>query len=365
MKFPRISLFCCLIAGFLQLGCTNNNGTSDPVSTSNDAFKNGMLTNYADNIIIPAYENLDAKLNTLETQLNGFLDQPSASTLESVKPAFKAAYVSYEATSVAYFGPAAALLSNNYLNTFPAVPGKIEQAIASGTYNLELPVVNDSIQGFPALEYLLFAPNSLEKFTGTNAAARKKYTREVLSRIKTLTDNTLSQWKGAYRTTFISSLKTDVGSSIAFLVNQFAYEMDALKGPRIGWPFGKLSNGRVFADKSEGYYSGLTRELAVANLTSLKNYFIGKNFNGANGDGIADYLVLLKKDALADQVTAQFDVAIGALNAIPQPMAESFSKNPAQVEEAYRQVQKLLTLIKTDVASATSVQITYQDNDGD
>ena len=64
-------------------------------------------------------------------------------------------------------------------------------------------------------------------------------------------------------------------------------------------------------------------------------------------------------------VLAQFDAALGAINAIPQPMTESFAKNPAQVEEAYRQVQKLLTLIKTDVASATSVQITYQDNDGD
>ncbi|GHB73440.1 imelysin family protein [Persicitalea jodogahamensis] len=360
MKFSRISLFCCLIAGSFQFGCTKNNGSTDPIATSNDTFKTGMLTNYADNLIIPAYGDLNAKLNTLETPLNAFLDQPTTTSLEAVKPAFKAAYVSYEATSVAYFGPAAALLSNNYLNTFPAVPGKIEKAISSGNYNFELPVVNDSIQGFPALEYLLFAPNSLEKFTGANASARKKYVRDVLSRIRLLTNNTLSQWNGAYRTTFVNSLKTDVGSSIAFLVNQFAYEMDALKGPRIGWPFGKLSNGQVFADKSEGYYSGLTRELAVANLTSLKNYFVG-----AKGDGIADYLVMLKKDALAQQVIAQFDVAIGAINAIPQPMTDSFSKNPAQVEEAYRQVQKLLTLIKTDVASATSVQITYQDNDGD
>uniref|UniRef100_UPI00359485AA imelysin family protein n=1 Tax=Persicitalea sp. TaxID=3100273 RepID=UPI00359485AA len=288
------------------------------------------------------------------------LDAPSASTLEAVKPAYKSAYLSYQAVSVAYFGPASALLLNNYLNTFPAAPGKIEKAITSGTYNFELPVVNDSIQGFPALDYLLFGPNSVEKFSDTDAPARKKYVRDVLVRMKTLAANTTTQWNGGYRTTFVNSLKTDVGSSIGFLVNQFAYEMDVLKGPRIGWPFGKLSNGRVFADKSEGYYSGLTRELASANLTSLRKYFAG-----SNGDGIADYLVLLKKEALAKQVLTQFDVAIAAIDAIPQPMAESFSKNPAQIEEAYRQVQRLLTMIKTDVASATSVQITYIDNDGD
>ncbi|MPR32146.1 imelysin family protein [Salmonirosea aquatica] len=361
MKYPRLILpFLLALAGGIFYACSDKTGTPDPTPSGNDTFKSGMLTNYADRIIIPAYTDLTTQLTTLETQVNAFLENPSTTTQEAVRPAYRAAYLSFEGTAAAYFGPAGALLLNSYLNTFPAVPAKIEQAVASGTYNFELPVVNDSIQGFPALDYLLFEPGAVGKFTGPNAAARKKYVRNVMSRMKGLVANTSTQWQGTYRTTFINSLKTDVGSSIGFLVNQFAYEMDALKGPRIGWPFGKLSNGMVFADKSEGYYSGLTKDLAVANLTSLKKYFAG-----AEGDGIADYLVLLGKEALANQVLTQFDVAIAALQAIPQPMTESFSKNPAAVEEAYRQAQKLLTLIKTDVASATSVQITYQDNDGD
>ena len=361
MNFSRANILLLLVVAITAFySCGKKDDPTDPPATSNDAFKTAMLTNYADRVIIPAYSELSGNLATLETQLNAFLENPTSATLEAVRPAYKAAYLSYQATAAAYFGPASALLYNNYLNTFPAAPTKIEQAIVAGNYNFELPVVNDSIQGFPALDYLLFAPAAVVKFSGPQATARKKYVRDVLTRMKSLTANTLGQWNGTYKTTFVNSLKTDVGSSIAFLVNQFAYEMDRMKGPRIGWPFGKLSNNIVFADKCEGYYSGLTRELAVANLTSLKNYFAG-----GQGDGIADYLILLKKDALAQQVLTQFDVAIQAIDAIPQPMAESFSKNPTQVDEAYRQVQKLLTLIKTDVASATSVQITYQDNDGD
>ncbi len=353
-------LLFVLLGSFTLFSCDNGTDPTDAPATSNDAFKTAMLTNYADRIVIPAYGALNTNLATLETQLNGFLAKPSAATLEATRPAYKAAYLSYQATEAAYFGPASALLYNNYLNTFPAAPTKIEKAIMAGNYNFELPVVNDSIQGFPTLDYLLFAPGAVEKFTGAQAVARTKYVRDVLARMKALTANALGQWNSDYKKTFTTSLKTDVGSSTAFLVNQFAYEMDRMKGPRIGWPFGKQSNNIVFADKSEGYYSGLTKELAVANLTSLKNYFAG-----GEGDGIADYLVLLKKEALAQQVLAQFDIAIKAIDAIPQPMAASFSKNPTQVDEAYRQVQKLLTLIKTDVASATSVQITYQDNDGD
>jgi predicted lipoprotein len=35
------------------------------------------------------------------------------------------------------------------------------------------------------------------------------------------------------------------------------------------------------------------------------------------------------------------------------------------VEDAYKEIQKLLTLLKTDVSSALGVQISFMDNDGD
>lgn len=327
---------------------------------SNDDFKKGMLINYVDNIIIPAYTDLQAKLGSLQTGITTFLAAPSAGEQTTLKTTFKTAWLSYEGISVAYFGPASALSLNNYLNTFPAVTAKIEAGIQSGTYNFTIPVASDSIQGFPTLDYLLFSADAVQKFFDAGAANRKKYVQDVITRMKSLVDEVLNQWKNTYRTTFINSLKTDVGSSIGSLVNQFAFEMDALKGPRIGWPFGKQSNGIVFADKCEGYYSGISADLAIANLTSLKNYFIG-----ASGNGIADYLVLLKKEQLNNDVLAQFEVALNALKAIPPPLSQAFTSNAASVENAYKEVQKLLTLIKTDVASATAVQITYMDNDGD
>lgn len=351
-----------LIITAVMVACSkSNNGNGNEPPTGTDAFKKGMLENYADNIIIPAYGDLETKIGQLETAVNAFLTTPSTTTQDAVKTPFKNAYLSFENISVAYFGPASALLLNNYLNSFPANHDKIETGVTSGEYNFNLPVVSDSIQGFPALDYLLFAPGAVAKFTEDEAGNnRRTYVQDVLTRMKSLVSNTASQWNTTYRATFTASLKTDVGSSIGFLVNQFAFEMDALKGPRIGWPFGKQSNGIVFADKCEAYYSGLSKDLAIQNLTSLKNYF-----TGGSKDGIAEYLVLLKKEQLNSDVLAQFDVALTALNAIPAPLSDAFTNNADKVENAYKEVQKLLTLIKTDVASATGVQITYMDNDGD
>lgn len=359
MKIYKSGAICLVLTAMICYACSkSSNGDADVDGT--DTFKTEMLTNYADNIIIPAYTDLQSKLASLETSLNTFLTTPSVATQTELKNTFTSAYLSYEKVSVAYFGPGSALLLNSYINTFPAVPSRIEAGIQSGSYNFTIPVASDSIQGFSALDYLLFSTDAVQKFADANAANRKKYAQDVIARMRLLTGNTLTQWTGAYRSTFVTSLKTNVGSSIGNMVNQFAYEMDAMKGPRIGWPFGKQSNGIVFADKCEGYYSAITGELAVTNLTSLKNYY-----KGGDGKGIDDYLILLKKEQLNSDVLAQFDVAISALQAIPAPMSAAFSGNATLVEAAYKEVQKLLTLLKTDVASATAVQITYMDNDGD
>ncbi len=349
-----------LMSALIAFACSKEGNDNEDNPGSTDTFKSAMLVNYADNLIVPAYTDLNNKLGALTTSVNAFLAAPSELTLAATREPFKAAYIGFEGISVLYFGPASAQMLNSYTNTFPTVPARIEKGIETGNYNFTIPQNSDSIQGFPALDYLLYAPNAVSKFSGAGAAKRKKYVQDVLGRMKTLVENTLSQWNGPYHRIFITSLKTDVGSSIGSLVNQFAYEIDALKGPRIGWPFGKQSNGIVFADKCEGYYAGISAELAIANLSSLKNYY-----TGGSGDGIADYLVLLKKQDLNNAVLAQFDIALTALNAIPKPLSAAFVNNPVLVEGAYKQVQKLLTLIKTDVASATAVQITYQDNDGD
>lgn len=351
--FAVVVLIC-----FCMYACkkepTNN------TSPSNDAFKRDMLVNYADVLILPAYSNLQSKLAILERSADSFLANPTTAAQATLKQPFTDAYVAYEGISALYFGPASALQLNNTFNTFPTATSKVEAGISSGSYNLSLVVASDSIQGFPALDYLFFSTGALSKYSDATATNRKKYVRDVIARMKLLADNTLAQWSNGYRASFVASMQTNVGSSIGSLVNQFAYEMDAFKGPRIGWPLGKQSNGTVFADKCEAYFSGITKDLAIANLTSLKAYY-----TGGTGSGIDDYLDLLGKQQLNNDVKAQFNIALASLQAIPDPMSAAFSGSTATVETAYREVQKLLTLLKTDVASATAVQITYMDNDGD
>ncbi|THU31116.1 hypothetical protein FAM09_28955 [Niastella caeni] len=338
--------------------------------------KEAMLTNYADQIILPAYTSLQEKVNSFQALANTFLDTRNTTNQQALLDAYKQLHLQYARVEAYNFGPAAAAALDVYVNFnggldynfntngeltgFSIDSTTIESNISSGNYNLSLYVRSSFYaQGFAAINYIFFGTNAIAKFDN-NTTNRVKYAKDIVTRLKTLVDKVNSDWT-AYRTDFISNTKTNVGSPIGNMINNLAYSLDVLKGPRIGWPFGKQSNGIVFPTKVEAYFAGNSSALAQESIRSLKKIFTG---NGS-GKGITDYLKSLKKEDLANQVTAQFDAVITKLEAVPDPLSATLTAQPAKVEEAYKEIQKLLTLIKTDVASATGVQITFMDNDGD
>jgi predicted lipoprotein len=374
MKKQIVQIVIALVtATIVFVACKKSDSSG---GNENGFDKTGMLRHYIDSLILPEYAAMQQKMNALQTSANAFLANPDATTQANLKTAYNAAHLQYEHIAVFQFGPAETALQDPFLNYsggldysfatagtltgFSEDTATIESNIASGTYNLASTARNSFYsQGFPALDYLFFAPNAVNKFNSSNAA-RLKYTQDVVARMKGIIDKVATDWQ-SYRAEFIGNTRTDVGSPIGNMINQMAYQLDLLKGPRIGWPLGKQSNGIAFPDKVEANYSGNSAALAAELLTSLKGVYTG----GGTGKGLSDYLVALQQAQLNTDVIAQFDVAIGKLKAIPDPLSASLVSQSATVDAAYKEIQKLVTLIKTDVASATGVQINYMDNDGD
>lgn len=352
--------------------CSKNENKDD--NTANGFDKAAMLISYADNLIIPAYAMMQQKITALQTASDAFIANPSVATQTAVKNAYQETHLQYIKIATFNFGPAENTLLDNYLNFsggldysfttdgeltgFSVDTNSINNNISSGTYSLEMLTRSGFYsQGFPALNYLYFGNDAIDKMD----SKRAKYINDLLARMKTLVDKVTNEWNG-YRGTFVSNTQTNSGSPIAFIVNQLSYQLDLLKGPRIGWPLGKQSNGKVFETKCEAYYAGISMALAVENLNSIKRLYTGNN---VSGKGLSDYLIALNQSTLNSDVLAQFDVALAKLQAIPDPLSNSLLTQPTKVDEAYKEIQKLVTLMKTDVASATAVQISYADNDGD
>lgn len=374
MKKTGVLIIATLVATSAAFwGCRKS--TDNTQTTPTDGFdKTAMLTHYADYVVVPAYRTMQEKVSGLKTASAAFAATPSSATQSALLSAYKDAYLQYQRIAPFQFGPAETALLDVYLNYaggldysfttageltgFSVDTATIESNISVGSYNLATTSRSTLYsQGFGAIGYLCFTPNAITKMTGSTA--RAKYLNDLTGRMKDLVDGVVNNWS-AYRTTFLGNTQTNVGSPIGNIVNQLAYQLDMTKGPRIGWPFGKQSNGTVFATKCEGYYAGISKELAVESLTALKNAY-----SGGSGQGIDDYLISLKKESLNTDVLAQFDAAIAKVQAIPGTLSAAFTASPTEVDAAYKEIQKLLTLLKTDVASATAVQITFTDNDGD
>ncbi|WP_316839849.1 imelysin family protein [Pedobacter gandavensis] len=356
---------------FFAFSCGKKGGSPEEEKSVNGFDKSAMLANYVDALIVPAYTGMQQRMITLQATVNAFLLSPNTTSQQLMKVAFKDAFLQVERISVMQFGPAENVSLNSFINMLPANTMKklgvdkpdltiVEENIASGTYNL---VQNSTFhqQGFPVLDYLLFSDNAIAKFADPGSGNRKKYVQDVLTRITSLVDQTLSTWKGGYRATFIANTKTDTGSPISFLINQFAYEMDMIKGARIGWPFGTQSADVPFVDRCEGYYSGISLDLAIENMQSLRNMYTAGN----SGKGISDYVIAIGQAKLNGEVIAQFNLVDSKLKAIPAPLSASLLNNKPLVTDALKEIQTLLRLIKSDVVSKVGVQISYVDNDGD
>src|SRR6218665_2694608 len=71
-----------------------------------DEFKKGeLLTNLADNYIIPHYTELQSLVFTLDTKLGDYLLNPSTTTYNDVKSAFLNAAEEYQRVKMFNFGP--------------------------------------------------------------------------------------------------------------------------------------------------------------------------------------------------------------------------------------------------------------------
>jgi predicted lipoprotein len=359
-----------LLTAFISCSKPENKNNN----TVNGFDKSAMLASYADNLIIPAYATMQQKIAALHIVSDAFIANPNGSTQAAVKTAYTETHLQYVRIAPFNFGPAENALLDNFLNFsggldynfttdgeltgFSVDTIAINNNINSGEYDLKkVDRIELYSQGFPALNYLYFGNDALTKMD----SKRAKYINDLLTRMKNLVDQVGNEWVG-YRAAFVGNTQTSSGSPIANIVNQLSYQLDLLKGPRIGWPLGKQSNGKIFETKCEAYYAGISMALAIENLNSVKRLYTGNNISGK---GLSDYLIALNQSTLNSDILAQFDVALAKLKAIPEPLSTTLLTDPTKIDEAYKEIQKLVTLMKTDVASATAVQISYADNDGD
>ncbi len=368
-KYTFILLIIPLfIFSFCKKKYKDTNTTTENSSTFD---KKAMLLNIADKLIIPDYKSLKTVLDSLHDSFEMFKSNSNIVRFQDLKLKLHRAYLTYQRVNIYGLGPGEDLSIRSNFNVFPSKTSLIESNIRSGGYNLES-LNNLATKGFPALDYLIYGLNKTEAEQIqllTDDANRMNYFADVLTDMRNKTNAVITSWETSYRETFINSLGTDIGSSIGFLVNQINFELDFLKNAKIGIPLGLKSGGTILPQDCEAYYGGQSVEYALETLRAIENVYLGRSNNSNEGIGFDDYLVHLDlkhgNSTLHESITKQFGNARTSLMAVSSPLSEQIKTNPSLVNNAYKELVKLLVLLKTDMPSGLGVIITYQDGDGD
>ncbi len=362
-------LLLLLVATVVFATCNSD----DPDNTSTDNFnKTTMLTNLADNIIVPSLQDLDSKLDDLVLKTSSFTTTANQLNLDNLRTSWLNAYKVWQSVEMYNIGKAEEIQYAFKMNAYPVNTNDVENNISSGTYDLTH-VNNFDAIGFPALDYLLYGVSVndvsiIAKYTtDINANKYKTYLSDVVNQMKNLTETVLNDWTNTYRDIFVASTVNTATSANNKLVNDYIFYYEkGLRANKIGIPAG-IYSATPLPTKIEAFYKKeVSKVLALEALDAVQDMFNGKNYtNGTAGEGYKTYLVSLNKANLATYINSKFDNARQKIQLLDGNFYNQINTDNTKMTQAFDALQAAVVLIKVEMLNAFNVNIDYIDADGD
>tara|TARA_B100001175_G_scaffold6515_1_gene5049 strand:+ start:500 stop:1627 length:1128 start_codon:yes stop_codon:yes gene_type:complete len=372
IKFFLLSIFSV----FLIIACSSESDENQ--NQVADFDRSSILKNYADNIIIPRYNNFKADLDDLKTVVDEFASNPNSANFDKVHNQWFKAYKTWQHVEMFNIGKAEQIMYFNTINTYPVDELRINENINSKRYDLSN--ANDwSSQGLSGVDYMLHGIEDnkekvIQKYVDdTNYG---DYLKNLLVIMTSNTDDIVQDWP-TYKDTFVQSSGNSNSSSLNMITNDFVYYFEkGLRANKIGIPAGVYSGGNTLPSKVEAYYSSknsfqdISKDLAKEAVIASENLFLGKSSNGVNGPSLKTYLDYIynsdvNKENLSPIISSNFQKAKEAIDLLDSNFVNQINNDKTKMLNAFDKLQAIVVNMKTDMLSLLSIQVDYIDADGD
>ena len=333
-----------------------------------------LLEDLADKIIIPSFESYVASLQKLEQANNAFIAKTDMESLDSLRSAWRSAYIQWQYVSMFEIGKAESIGLRNFTNIYPSDPVAIEQNIESMSFSLELPSTFDE-QGFPALDYMLFGIAEsdamiIDRYIGDASCAQ--YLESLVDRLLELSQLVLDDWKDNYRDVFVSNVASSATGSVDKLVNDYIFYYEKfLRASKIGIPAGVFSGNTEPQTVEAIYVNDFSKTLALESLNAVQDFFNGRShldvqISATSLSDYLDYLNTIKSGAdLNKIINDQFDLAREEIIQLDNSFTTQIETDNFAMLEAYDALQKNVVYLKVDMLQALNVRVDFVDADGD
>jgi uncharacterized protein len=318
-----------------------------------------MTSDLTDRVIVPGYQNFVNSANTLRFQLENLSANPSPEKLNTARQAWKDAAQAWAQTEAFQFGPANDERLIAKIDYWPKRVDDLE-AVLTGKETLEAKNLGATRRGLPALEYLLFGPESdVLSQTESMQTHRMVYLKSLGWALNEDAEALLSAWnkpKQGYSQTY----KHDPAARNLQL-NQWVLLFENNKDKRLGAAAGVSDSSKNGKELLEAPECQCSKELLRATMTGFADSFWGPE----GGRGMDDVLIELGQRTLLNKIQAQYNAIYEHIQAIPNSLEQNLSENPEHVQKLIQSMSDLLRLIKVDLANALNETVHFSANDGD
>ena len=310
-------------------------------------------------------EGASADVSTLSSAVFSLVGLSAASEaaaieiLPAVQHAWRDARIPWEQSEAFLFGPVDTDEHDPFLDTWPLNVTDLEAIIASSD-DIETVELTDDVQGFHALEYLLF-----QDMNGNTDAAsivnalhtderRRAYMRRVMGLFTEHTQALRDSWDPAMGN-FVAELAMAGHGSMNYDSERAAMQtlLEAMIGIAAELHDAKL--GARSPAEEESRYSNNSRIDFLNNVRSINNVYEGRfDQTDSTSMGVTD-LVAHENPALDAEVRMAIRDTKAAIIAIPEPFGMSITAHPDAVAKAIQAAMALeakLEEVKTVVDTA-------------
>ncbi len=352
-------------------------GCSDDESEPTVEFDRAtLLNNIGNNIILPSFDDFQQQTEALNATVSVLAQEVNQQNLDAAQTAWLSAASAWKKTEMFDLGPIDQLNVKFDIQNYPVnVIGVEDEIETNETFTQDyVEALATNRKGVSTIEYLLFDLDNGDAAVLnllTTDTKRLAYLSAIAENLASVAGTVNEGWQatgGNYLATFLGSTGTSAASSVNVLANEMIMLIEEIKNEKIGVPLGKKSMGVLLPDNVEARFSGLSRDLILANLISIEQVFKGQ---GTNGDmlGYADYLDAVNAEfegeALSSVILTEINTLRAHLTNIDGPIQEAIESDVADVEAAYVSSQRIVRLVKTDMINALALTVTFTDNDGD
>ncbi|AUC15059.1 hypothetical protein BTO06_07880 [Tenacibaculum sp. SZ-18] len=339
-----------------------------------------LTTSWVNNLLLPATNDLKGKLETLNTSVVSFTDNPDESKLEKVRTDLLEAYKVYQHVEMFFYATGYSLDMNSY----PTDVTKITENINSSTpVDLNRTVLNPT-QGLPAVDYLI---NGLETtqsdfITRYQEAKYANYLKLLSSRMVSITTTVLNEFESV-KDANINKVDNSIGSYFSIQVNDFVqYTEKSFREAKIATPSGTRNRDifptisvSVSPDFVESRYSPEnSKVLYLEAYDAIQDFYYGRSYsNNTNTVGLQEYLQSLGTTIMIDGVDQSLDSYIVSLfdniDTVNNNITDNFYQqtqdyNP-NFDAVFDAIQEYVVAVKTNAINAFNLTIDFVDSDGD